>query len=55
MFKKKKYTLGAKRPPLPGAKRPCEWAFYPTVLLVGILPQTCDYCGDGYLKINEYQ
>ena len=50
-----KNTLGAKRPPLLGAKRPCSWAFYPTVLSVGIVPQTCDYCGDGYLKINEYQ
>ena len=29
--KRKKYTLGAKRPPLLGAKRPCSWAFYPTV------------------------
>ena len=31
------------------------WAFYPTVLSVGILPRTCDYCGDGNLKINGYQ
>ena len=55
MFRKKKYKLGAKRPPLLGAKRPCSWAFCPTVLSVGILPQTCDYCGNGYLKISEYQ
>ena len=45
-FQKEKYTLGAKRQPLLGAKRPCAWAFYPKVLSVWILPQACDYCGN---------
>ena len=51
--KRKKYTLGSKRPPLLGAKR----TFTPQFCqLIGILPpwQTCDFCGNGYLKINIY-
>ena len=51
----KNYSLGAKRPSLLGAKRPCAWAFNPTVFSVGILSQTFDYCGNGYFKFNIYE
>ena len=52
---KEKNAPGAKRPPLLGEKRPCVWAFCPIVLSVGISPQTCDYCDNGYLKFNIYE
>ena len=48
-------TFGAKRPALLGAKCPCAWVFYATVLSVGILQQIFDNCGNGYLKFNIYE